>query len=318
MMKKNLIYLISILLGICILHGCSDDDGGSDIYITQAGNPVNVKFVMKDAPYIQTFTVSMVSPYPIPASSGINHDIKVSLEADPSKVEAFNSKEGTSYKVMPEGSYSFPSEITIKAGQYVSDNIALSIDAKGKIEQFETYILPISIKTVEGANADNSHQTIYFLLTGSLDASDMVFLSRTGWQVIDVSSEELNGEGANNGAAKYAFDGDGETFWHTQWQGGEPMPPHHITVDMGKEVELQGFSYLTRNFGGAWPKECTIEVSKDGTTWDVAANFTGLPASGATEFRSFFPKVAKARYFKMTITAGYGGASTHVAEINVF
>ncbi|MDR2948245.1 MAG: DUF1735 domain-containing protein [Prevotella sp.] len=317
-MKKNLIYLITVLLGICILYGCSDDDGGSDIYITQAGNPVNVKFVMKNDPYIQTFTVSMVSPYPIPSSSGINHDVKVSLETDPSKVEVYNSKEGTSYKIMPEGSYSFPSEVIINAGSYVSENISLSINAKGKIEALETYILPISIKAVEGANTDNSHQTIYFLLTGSIDASDMVFLSRTGWQVIDVSSEELNGEGANNGAAKYAFDGDGQTFWHTQWQGGEPMPPHHITVDMGKEVELQGFSYLTRDFGGAWPKECTIEVSKDNAGWEVAANFTGLPASGATEFRSFFPDAVEARYFKMTITAGYGGASTHVAEINVF
>jgi len=317
-MKRNLLYLITIFFGACILFGCSDDDGGSDIYITQAGNPVNVKFVMKDEPYVQTFTVSMVSPYPIPASSGINHDIKVSLETDPSKVDAYNSKEGTSYKVMPEGSYSFPSEITIKAGSYVSDNISLSLDAKGKIEALETYILPISIKAVDGGNADNSHQTIYFLLTGSIDASDMILLDRKGWKIVDVSSEELNGEGANNGAAKYAFDGNGETFWHTQWQGGEPMPPHHITVDMGREVELKGFSYLTRNFGGAWPKECTIEVSKDGTNWEVAANFTGLPAAGATEFRSFFPNAVDARYFKMTITSGYGGTSTHVAEINVF
>lgn len=317
-MKRNLLYLMTILLGICILNGCSDDDGGTDIYITQAGNPVTVKFVMKDEPYVQTFTVSMVSPYPIPASSSINHDIKVSLETDPSKIEVYNSKEGTSYKIMPEGSYSFPPEVIITAGKYVSDNIALSIDAKGKIEQFETYILPISIKTVEGANADNSHQTIYFLLTGSLDASDMVFLDRTNWKVVEVSSEELNGEGANNGHAIHAFDGRASTFWHTRWQGSEPMPPHHITVDMGTEAELQGFSYLTRNTGGSWPKECTIEVSKDGITWDVAANFTGLPASGATEFRSFFPRVVEARYFKMTITAGYGGASTHVAEINVF
>jgi len=317
-MKRNILYLITILFGVCTLNGCSDDDGGSDIYITQAGNPVNVKFVIKNEPYVQTFTVSMVSPYPIPASSGVDHDIKVSLAVDPSKVDAYNLKESTSYKIMPEGSYSFPPEITIKAGSYVSGDISLSVDAKGKIEAFETYILPISIKAVEGANADNSHQTIYFLLTGSIDASDMVFLDRIGWQIIEVSSEELNGEGPNNGAAKYAFDGDGETFWHTQWQDGEPMPPHHITVDMGKNTEMQGFSYLTRNFGGAWPKECTIEVSKDGTTWEVAASFTGLPAAGATEFRSFFPKAVEARYFKMIITAGYGGASTHVAEINVF
>lgn len=319
MMKKNLIYLMIILLGAAFtLNGCSDDDSGSDIYLTQAGNPVNVKFVMKDEPYVQKFTVSMVSPYPIPEYSGVNNDIKVYLEADPAKAETFNSENNTSYKVLPEGSYSFPTEVIIKAGSYVSEDIPLSIDGKGKIEPYETYILPISIKSVEGANADNSHQTIYFIATGSLDASDMTFLSRTGWAVVDCSSEEVNGEGANNGHAIHALDGKGDTFWHTQWQGGEPMPPHHITIDMGKEQELMGFSYLTRDFGGSWPKECRIEVSKDGSNWETAATFTDLPASGATEFRSFFPKPVEARYFKMIITSGYGGASTHVAEINVF
>lgn len=318
-MKQNIIYFILILLGISLtLNGCSDDDNSSDVYITQAGNPVNVKFVMKDDPYVQTFTISMVSPYPIPESSGISNDIKVKLAADAAKAETYNSDNNTTYKVMPEGSYSFPSEVTIKAGSYVSDNIALTVDAKGKIEAYESYILPVSITSVDGANADKSHQTIYFILTGSIDAGDMVFLSRSGWKVTDVSSEEVNGEGDNNGHAIHALDGNGDTFWHTQWQGGEPMPPHHITIDMGKEQELSGFSYLTRDFGGSWPKECKIEVSKDGTTWKTAATFTDLPAAGATEFRSFFPTPSQARYFKMVITSGYGGASTHVAEINVF
>lgn len=317
-MKKNILYFISLLIGVLSQSGCSDDEGSSGVYISQAGNVVNVQFFIKDEPYIQNFNLALVCPYPIPNNSGITNDIRIVLEKDLSKLDEYNSKNNTSYPILPDGSYSFPAEVTIKAGSYVSDDIPLSFDVKGKIEAFKYYMLPVSIKTVDGASADNTHQTIYFLLTASLDASDMVFLNRSDWQVIDASSEELTGEGANNGRAIHAFDGLSSTFWHTQWQGSEPMPPHHITVDMGKEIELQGFSYLTRNTGGSWPKECTIEVSKNGTSWETAAVFTGLPASRSTEFRSFFPKAVNARYFKMIITAGYGGASTHVAEINLF
>lgn len=318
-MNKISFYTTVLFSTIFILCACSDEEDSATVYIPDSGTVVTAKFNISDKPYTQTFNVAVTSgQYPLPFGSGIASDIQVSLNADAAKLDAYNAEKGTSYKILPEGSYSFKKDAVIKSGSFMSDPITLSIDAKNKINPFEYYMLPISIQSVSNAQPDICHQTIYFLIYGSFDASDMTFLSRTGWKVVEVSSEELTGEGANNGASKYAFDGKGDTFWHTQWQNGEPRPPHHITVDMGKENKLQGFSFLTRDIGGSWPKECTIEVSNDGSTWEIAATFTDLPAAGATEFRSFFPKAKNARYFKMTITSVYGGSSTHVAEINVF
>ncbi|MBS1945973.1 MAG: hypothetical protein JST98_12455, partial [Bacteroidetes bacterium] len=51
---------------------------------------------------------------------------------------------------------------------------------------------------------------------------DTVRLAKAGWSIVYVDSQELTGEGANNGHAAQAIDGDSLTFWHTQWQGAQP------------------------------------------------------------------------------------------------
>lgn len=113
------------------------------------------------------------------------------------------------------------------------------------------------------------------------------------------------------------FDGLKSTFWHTQWKGGEPQPPHHITVDMGQEVKMLGFQYVSRDHGEGWPQEMTLETSLDGEHWEGAGTYSDLPAEGKAEYRSYLPGFKQARYFRLTITAVYNGKwSTHVAEIN--
>lgn len=62
-------------------------------------------------------------------------------------------------------------------------------------------------------------------------------------------SEETTGEGANNGRAHDAVDGDSSTFWHTQWNGISPPHPHYIQIDMGAAVEIKGLNYQPRQNG---------------------------------------------------------------------
>ena len=86
---------------------------------------------------------------------------------------------------------------------------------------------------------------------------------------------------------------------------------------MGEEVKMLGFQFITRDHGEGWPQEITMETSLDGESWESAGTFSGLPAGGAEEFRTYFPGFKQARFFKLTITAVYNGKwSTHVAEIN--
>jgi len=63
-------------------------------------------------------------------------------------------------------------------------------------------------------------------------------------------SEELIGEGANNGRAIHCIDGLTTTFWHTRWTSDVPPYPHNIVIDLGKPYTINGFTYLPRQDGG--------------------------------------------------------------------
>ena len=60
---------------------------------------------------------------------------------------------------------------------------------------------------------------------------------------VEVSSDSE----AKNYEAWRAMDGDPETMWHSEWQGGGATElPHDLIIDMGSEEELTGFIYQPR------------------------------------------------------------------------
>ena len=116
-----------------------------------------------------------------------------------------------------------------------------------------------------------------------LDASGVV-IPRTGWTV-SADSAELVGE---NAPAARAIDGDIYTFWHTQWAGGNPPPPHAFTVNLGAPRTIGGFRYLPRSGGGngtvaGW----RFYTSVNGSTWSLVGQ--GTFPSSATEKQVRFP-----------------------------
>ena len=170
---------------------------------------------------------------------------------------------------------------------------------------------------MEGAVADHCCQTIYFIFRGSMDASNMELLDRTGWEALSASSEEpKEGDWGHSGLKEACLDGDLNTFWGTDWSTQHPQPPHWIVIDLKKTTHIQGFACQAREEGYDGPKEVTVEVSDDNATWTVAAKFKDIPAQG--EFRSFLPAAVDGRYLKVTITAVNGGPHVTVSELNLF
>lgn len=68
-------------------------------------------------------------------------------------------------------------------------------------------------------------------------------ISRKGWKVVYVDSEENFAEGA---PAENAFDGKPDTFWHTLWSAPHPSHPHTLVIDLGAEHKLRGIRLLPR------------------------------------------------------------------------
>ena len=115
--------------------------------------------------------------------------------------------------------------------------------------------------------------------------------------------------------ASAAIDGKQETVWKA-----DALTP--VTVDMGKDVEVAGFSYaptLEEDLMGTIYKY-NFYVSTDGKNWtkcDAAGEFSNIMHNPVPYFVRFGQKYT-ARYFKLEPTAEINGkAVTTVGEIGI-
>ncbi|MEO5584631.1 MAG: discoidin domain-containing protein [Flavobacteriales bacterium] len=157
----------------------------------------------------------------------------------------------------------------------------------------------------------------------SMGQCDTVAIAKTGWSITHVDSEELTGEGANNGHAANCIDNDSLTFWHTQWQGASPGFPHEIELDLGAVHAVNGVSLLSRNGTGAGKaKGYELYLSMDGTDWgsmQSAGNFTYADLSAGAQRGTAYFGAVDARYVRLVVSSGYSsGPYLMVAELDVF
>ncbi len=68
-------------------------------------------------------------------------------------------------------------------------------------------------------------------------------LSKAGWTAVADTSQA--GQPGSN-----AIDNDPSSLWHSPWDGVAYPQPHWIVVDFGKEIDIDGFSYLPRSGAG--------------------------------------------------------------------
>jgi Domain of unknown function (DUF1735)/Domain of unknown function (DUF4361) len=110
-------------------------------------------FFIKTAPVSYTFNVGVSS------SSPISQAITVTLAIDDALLKQYNADNGTTYRLPPASLYTIPTlTATIPAGQQfamVGVNLTTSKDKVPDAGGFNDigYVLPLSIKTVSGANA---------------------------------------------------------------------------------------------------------------------------------------------------------------------
>lgn len=302
----------------------TDKDGDVRIYMSQAvdGNFRNIT-ISRRAP-LQSDTSYAFDVNAFFAGSGYLNapgDVQVSFAVDYSKWDSINNaRTGAgqpAYEKIPDNIFSFQNKTsTIRKGASISDNIAFSINGK-LIEEGHNYMIPVSISEVGGSYPVNkSLATTYFVV----NVTPPVYpeIDRSSWAIYDFDSQEANGEGPDNGRAVFAIDGKLNTFWHTQWDGGEPPLPHHISIDMGSAKTLSGL-YLTarQNAPNGAPKTVVIDVSTNGQTWQNAGTYQ-LQAINARQ-SVFFSQAYTVRYFRVTVTATNGNTNiTFFAEISAF
>ncbi|MBP1647195.1 MAG: hypothetical protein H6Q30_640 [Bacteroidetes bacterium] len=131
--------------------------------------------------------------------------------------------------------------------------------------------------------------------------------------VLNVDSEVQGYEGLK------AIDGDPNTFWHTPWSGDMPAYPHALDVDLGKEIEVKGYSLQPRIDGisGGWIAKASLSISRDGKRWEAPISTEAFP-KGKSEKQVLFRKPVRARYVRLTALEGFEGqAFASVAEFRM-
>jgi hypothetical protein len=104
-------------------------------------------------------------------------------------------------------------------------------------------------------------------------------VTKTGWSLFDVSSEE---QASADAAAAYAFDGNMETYWQTNRSG--PGHPHEIQIHLGTQTEVTALHYTPgQNIGldgAVIDYEIHVSESPLCDAWDIVASGTWESTSG--------------------------------------
>ncbi|KAM0487463.1 hypothetical protein ACHAP7_001977 [Fusarium lateritium] len=141
---------------------------------------------------------------------------------------------------------------------------------------------------------------------------DSAPIDRAKWTVTCDSVHEGN-------ECKNAVDGDDGTFWHTQWEGSEPAPPHTITVDLKKVYNVNGISMLPRqdDSPNGYIAQHQVFLSKDKKSWGSPVAYGTWYADRTVKYANF--DTQPARYLRLVaITEANGNPWTSIAELNVF
>lgn len=179
----------------------------------------------------------------------------------------------------------------------------------------------ISIKKISDRYALMSQEIWkYNPLTRTGGDTHVNLYARSLWTVTP-SSEEAGGEGpAPNGRAVAVLDGNVGTFWHSNWSGASPNPPHVLTFDMGRALDIKGFKILQRQSLTRNIKNLVVEISTDGTNWTTVAGSPFALQRSAAEQLITLPATTRVRYFRFTVPTQadiYDGKFAALAEVDV-
>ena len=118
-----------------------------------------------------------------------------------------------------------------------------------------------------------------------------------------------------HGDPEHLIDGDYDTIWHSQYGTTMGNFPHVVAVELAKETTLKGLTVYGRRVGvNGRVKNCKVETSLDGKTWEDQVEMTLENTAKAQDILFFKP--VKARYYRFTaLDNHYGNDYASMAEI---
>ncbi|SOD18224.1 BT_3987 domain-containing protein [Pedobacter xixiisoli] len=144
-LKSSLYVVFSLLL---ITVGCKDFDYNKNVILVTGtdSNPVT-RFVVENTPSSYTVTAS--------TTDKVSQDVTVNFAVDNSLIEEYNRTHRTSYYAIPASAIQIDgSQGVIKAGSAASTGITVRVVSTADFIDGRTYVIPVTIKSIEGAKID--------------------------------------------------------------------------------------------------------------------------------------------------------------------
>ncbi|KPV57652.1 metalloprotease [Paenibacillus sp. A3] len=162
--------------------------------------------------------------------------------------------------------------------------------------------------TITTTSTSNSAMNVAATVT----AGEASWIPQTNWTLKYVDSYRLYHE------ATKAFDGNINTYWHTDWNPDVPLP-HEIQIDLGATYSISKLRYLPRQDGqvNGTIKNYEFYVSNDGVNWGTAVATGAFTNDTNLKEVSFVAKTG--RYIRLRALSEVNNNQwTSAAELNVF
>ena len=113
------------------------------------------------------------------------------------------------------------------------------------------------------------------------------------------------------------LDGNVNSTWHSQWNGGTYALPDNIIIDMKAEYSIDHVSLRQRAAGEDYRDTKTVEVytSNDGAGWTFVGTCN---MSKIQEDQIFKVTTTKGRYVKLMVTESYRSPHVSIAEFYAY
>lgn len=230
------------------------------------------------------------------------------FEKDDAYRVAYNLKNKTIFQSLPEGTYAFEKQMTLPSGTTTTE---LGVTIHADQLQPGDYMLPIRIQSVslfEISSGYAIHPLTIRILGPQLD--------RTAW-TIEANTQEPGGEGAGNGVARCALDGNLSTYWHSSWQSGNHALPHELVIDTQTMYTFTQFGLVQRQDNSYMDTGAGVfYVSRDKVNWTEVGKFALEKIATTQNFTLETP--TQGRYFKVEITQSNRGLNTSLSEIHAY
>jgi alpha-L-fucosidase len=199
------------------------------------------------------------------------------------------------------------------SSEIASPNITYTTDGSEPTSESQPYFQPFTLK--EGGMV----KARAFILNGGQFSgviSETFDLCPAKWKIVESTAS------ASAFPASYAVDGNNSTMWHTPWSENAMPMPQSITIDLGEELKLKGFSYTPRNDGNfsGTALRYSFDISTDGINWATIIDkqlFNNMDNNPSKQV-IHFDQMESANFIKFTSHESIFGESwLSVAELGV-